>query len=116
MMKELLGTLSPAYGMIKGEGLFGNAVGVLPAIAKDMRDDKKKEEDKAKGMKKGGSVNENKMMKKMGRGLTKAAMQKVASKVVKGHEKRMHGMKSGGSVSARADGCAVRGKTKCKIV
>jgi len=43
-------------------------------------------------------------------------MQKVASKVVKGHEKRMHGMKSGGSVSARADGCAVRGKTKCKIV
>ena len=55
-MKELLGTLSPAYGMIKGEGLFGNAVGVLPAIAKDMRDDKKKEEDKAKGMKKGGAV------------------------------------------------------------
>jgi hypothetical protein len=61
-------------------------------------------------------MNENAMMKKMGRGLTKAAMQKVASKVVKGHEKRMHGMKSGGSVSARADGCAVRGKTKCKIV
>jgi hypothetical protein len=26
-MKELMGTLSPAYGMIKGEGLFGNAVG-----------------------------------------------------------------------------------------
>jgi hypothetical protein len=121
-MKELLGTLSPAYGMIKGEGLFGNAVGVIPAIAKDMRDDrqKKKDEDKnaagAQAMKKGGSVNENAMMKKMGRGLTKAAMQKVASKVVKGHEKRMHGMKSGGSVSARADGCAVRGKTKCKIV
>jgi hypothetical protein len=122
MMKELLGTLSPAYGMIKGEGLFGNAVGVIPAIAKDMRDDrqKKKDEDKnaagVQAMKKGGSVNENAMMKKMGRGLTKAAMQKVASKVVKGHEKRMHGMKSGGSVSARADGCAVRGKTKCKIV
>jgi hypothetical protein len=61
-MKELLGTLSPAYGMIKGEGLFGNAVGVLPAIAKDMRDDrqKKKDEDKnaagAQAMKKGGSV------------------------------------------------------------
>jgi hypothetical protein len=123
-MKELLGTLSPAYGMIKGEGLFGNAVGVLPAIAKDMRDDrqKKKDEDKnaagAQAMKKGGSVNENKMMKKMGRGLTKAAMQKVASKVVKGHEKRMHGMKSGGSVSAskRADGIAMKGKTKGRMV
>jgi hypothetical protein len=123
-MKELLGTLSPAYGMIKGEGLFGNAVGVLPAIAKDMRDDrqKKKDEDKnaagAQAMKKGGSVNENAMMKKMGRGLTKAAMQKVASKVVKGHEKRMHGMKSGGSVSAskRADGIAMKGKTKGRMV
>ena len=68
--------------------------------------------------KKGGSVNENKMMKKMGRGLTKAAMQKVASKVVKGHEKRMHGMKSGGSVSAskRADGIAMKGKTKGRMV
>jgi len=123
-MKELLGTLSPAYGMIKGEGLFGNAVGVIPAIAKDMRDDrqKKKDEDKnaagAQAMKKGGSVNENAMMKKMGRGLTKAAMQKVASKVVKGHEKRMHGMKSGGSVSAskRADGIAMKGKTKGRMV
>ena len=77
--KELLGTLSPIYGMATGQGLFGNAVGVLPAIAKDMRDDKKKEEDKAKGMKKGGAV-------KMS------------------------------SASKRADGCAVRGKTKGKMV
>ena len=85
--KELLGTLSPAYGMIKGQGLFGNAVGVLPAIAKDMRDDreeKKKAEAQsaaggAQAMKKGGAV-------KMS------------------------------SASKRADGCAVRGKTKGKIV
>jgi hypothetical protein len=69
-MKELLGTLSPVYGMATGKGLFGNAVGVLPAIAKDMRDEsarnKKKKRDKAGreipvtaddvGMKKGGSV------------------------------------------------------------
>ena len=66
--KELLGTLSPAYGMIKGEGLFGNAVGILPAIAKDLRDDreeKKKtaevasaaeEKKPATAMKKGGYV------------------------------------------------------------
>ena len=70
-----------------------------------------------RGMKKGGSVNENKAMKKMGRGLAKAEMQKVASKVVKGHEKRMHKKyEGGGSVSARADGCAVRGKTRGTIV
>jgi hypothetical protein len=56
MSKELLGSLSPIYGMATGHGLFGKEVGVLPAIAKDMRDDKKKEEDKAKGMKKGGAV------------------------------------------------------------
>jgi hypothetical protein len=74
------------------------------------------------GMKKGGSVNENKAMKKMGRGLTKAAMQKVASKVVKGHEKRMHKKYEGGgsvkmsSASKRADGCAQRGKTKGRVV
>ena len=67
--------------------------------------------------KKGGKVmNENNMMKKEGRGMAKADMQKVASKAVKGHEKRMHGMKAGGSVSKRADGCAVRGKTRGKMV
>ena len=63
-------------------------------------------------------VNENKAMKKKGRGMAKAEMQKVASKVVKGHEKRMHGLAKGGSVSAskRADGCAQRGKTKGRMV
>jgi hypothetical protein len=48
-------------------------------------------------MKKGGKV-ESKLMKKEGRGMAKATMQKVASKVVRGHEKRMHKMNSGGSV------------------
>lgn len=75
----------------------------------------------ASPFKKGGKVmNEGKMMKKEGRGMAKAAMQKVAGKAVKGHEARMHGAKkmmgggmakgykSGGSI----DGCAVKGKTK----
>ena len=85
--------------------------------AKAAREAGAEERREARGMKKGGSVNENKMMKKMGRGLTKAAMQKVASKVVKGHEKRMHKKyEGGGSVSARADGCAQRGKTKGRMV
>ena len=65
-MKELMGTLSPVYGMATGKGLFGNAVGILPAIAKDMRDDKDKdkkdaaaaaeEKKPATAMKKGGYV------------------------------------------------------------
>jgi hypothetical protein len=39
-------------------------------------------------------------------------MKKVAGEAVKGHEKRMHKMAAGGSASARADGCATKGKTK----
>jgi hypothetical protein len=38
-------------------------------------------------------MNEMKMMKKEGRGMAKADMQKVAGKAVKGHESRMHGAK-----------------------
>jgi hypothetical protein len=45
--------------------------------------------DRPINMKKGGKV-ESKLMKKEGRGMAKATMQKVASKVVRGHEKRMH--------------------------
>jgi len=64
----------------------------------------------------GGTVNENKMMKRKGRNMTRATMQKEATKAVRKHEKAMHGMKSGGSVSKRADGIAQRGKTNCKMV
>ena len=54
------------------------------------------------GMKKGGKVKAKKPSR---------AMQAVAARAVKSHEKRMHkGMASGGSV--RGDGCAVKGKTK----
>lgn len=70
------------------------------------------------GMKKGGEVKESAMMKKEGRGMAKANMQKIADKSVKGHEKRMHGMKSGGLAVGHksADGCAIRGKTKGRMV
>jgi hypothetical protein len=72
-------------------------------------------------------MNENKMMKKEGRGMAKADMQKVAGKAVKGHEKRMHGAKKGGMIGASKmgavktaapskDGIAVKGKTKGKMV
>lgn len=43
-------------------------------------------------------------------------MKKVAKEEVKSHEKRMHKMAKGGSASARADGCAVKGKTKGTMI
>jgi hypothetical protein len=81
--KKIMGTLSPAYGMATGEGLFGQAVGVLPMIAKDIRDDRKEDKERA-------------------------AMEAAQAG-------RVPTMKKGGKVksaSARADGCAIRGKTK----
>jgi hypothetical protein len=52
----------------------------------------------------------------------KPMMKKVAAKAVKGHEKKMHGMKSGGMAYSKggqlskADGCATKGKSKGTMV
>jgi hypothetical protein len=43
-------------------------------------------------------------------------MKKVAGAAVKAHEKSMHKMAAGGSASARADGCATKGKTKGTMI
>jgi hypothetical protein len=43
-------------------------------------------------------------------------MKKVADKAVKSHEKSMHKMAKGGTASARADGCATKGKTKGTMI
>ena len=69
---------------------------------------------------------EGKLMKKEGRGMAKADMQKVAGSAVKGHEKRMHAAKKGGMIgaskmgavktSSKPDGVAVKGKTKGRFV
>jgi hypothetical protein len=95
--------------MQAGLGIMGSKKG------KEKEKEKREAEDEIKretrGMKKGGKV-ESKLMKKEGRGMAKATMQKVASKVVRGHEKRMHKMKSGGSI----DGIALRGHTVRKKV
>jgi hypothetical protein len=91
-------------------------------VEEDMDDFAKRAKERAAKktkMKKGGSVDENKLMKKEGRGMAKATMQKVASKAVKGHESRMHKMKSGGTVSSaskRADGIAMKGKTRGRMM
>jgi len=45
-------------------------------------------------------------------------MKQVASKAVKGHEKRMHKMASGGKAGqlSKADGCATKGKSKGTMI
>jgi hypothetical protein len=46
----------------------------------------------------------------------KPMMKKVAAKAVKGHEKKMHGMKAGGAFRASANGVATKGKTKGTMI
>jgi hypothetical protein len=61
-------------------------------------------------------MNENKMMKKEGRGMAKADLQKHASMPA---SKAHKGLKSGGKVYRKGgdiDGCAVKGKTKGTMV
>jgi hypothetical protein len=94
MSKALMGTLSPAYGMATGEGLFGNAVGTVPAIAQYIRnEEEEKKKEKEKGNKGSVGFDPNKY---------KAGMKKKGGKV--------------SSASKRADGCAQRGKTKGRMV
>ena len=57
-------------------------------------------------------MNEGKMMKKEGRGMAKADMQKIAGKAVKGHEVKMHGVKK----MAKGGGCEIKGKTKGTMI
>jgi hypothetical protein len=68
--------------------------------------------DKGKKFNKGGSMKHEDIAK------DKPMMKKVADTAVKGHEKRMHKMAGGGKVGqlSKADGCAVRGKSKGKMV
>jgi hypothetical protein len=64
-MKKILGTLSPAYGMATGHGMFGKIAdsglgGIIPtALAQDRKKEareKEMAEKAANGMKKGGYV------------------------------------------------------------
>jgi hypothetical protein len=116
---------------------FAKKAGVPSSIGKEFLT-----ADKGKTFKRGGEMKESKMMvkkevefmKKKGapksmlkhemsemKGMKNggmASMKKVATKAVKGHEKRMHGMAGGGKVGqlSKADGCATKGKSKGKMV
>jgi hypothetical protein len=61
-------------------------------------------------MKKGGIMKHDDIKQDM------PMMKKVAKQEVASHEKRMHKMAKGGSASARADGCATKGKTKGTMI
>lgn len=81
-IKDLMGTLSPAYGMVSGRGAFGNDVGLLPMVARSMR----------------------KRMSEDGESPT------VISIGIEKEEPEE--MRSGGMVKSKIDGCAIRGRTK----
>jgi hypothetical protein len=83
---------------------FAKKVGVPQSVGKDFNT-----ADKGKKFN-GGGMAKSDMKEDM------PMMAKVASKAVKGHEKRMHKMAKGGTASARADGCATKGKTKGTMV
>ena len=108
---KILGSISPFYGAVSGQGMFGNALaglgtalgptaGLMPLLAREQRnklrsdraeDAKKAAEEEAAiaargGMKHGGAVKTKKMAK------------------------------GGSTASKRADGCATKGKTKGRFV
>jgi hypothetical protein len=82
---------------------FAKKAGVPSSVGKEFLT-----ADKGKTFKKGGTMKHSDMSKDM------PMMAKVASKAVKGHEKKMHGMKAGGVT--RADGCVSKGHTKGKMI
>ena len=84
---------------------FAKKVGVPASVGQEFLT-----ADKGKKFKKGGMMKHSDIKQDM------PMMAKVAAKAVKGHEKRMHKMAKGGSASARADGCATKGKTKGTMV
>ncbi len=86
---------------------FAKKVGVPASVGQEFLT-----ADKGKKFKKGGMMKHEDIKKDM------PMMKKVAAAAVKGHEKRMHKMASGGLAAGHksADGCAVKGKTKGKMI
>ena len=82
---------------------FAKKAGVSSAVGKEFLT-----ADKGKTFKEGGAMKHSDMSK------DKPMMKKVAAKAVKGHEKKLHGMKAGGM--AKGGGCEIKGKTKGKMV
>jgi hypothetical protein len=85
---------------------FAKKVGIKPSVGEEFL-----KADKGKTFKQGGIMKHDDMKKDM------PMMKKVAGEAVKGHEKKMHGMKKGGKVCmARGGGIEIKGKTKGKFI
>ena len=84
---------------------FAKKVGVPQSVGEDFN-----QADKGKKFKKGGLMKHDDVKQDM------PMMKKVAKEEVSMHEKKMHKMSKGGSASSRADGCAVKGKTKGTMI
>ena len=87
---------------------FAKKVGIKPSVGEEFL-----KADKGRKFKEGGAMKHSDISK------DKPMMKKVAATAVKGHEKKMHGMKSGGMAvkkMAKGGGCEVRGKTKGTMI
>jgi hypothetical protein len=95
---------------------FAKKTGVPSSVGKEFLT-----ADKGKKFKEGGTMKHSDISK------DKPMMKKVAKAEVKAHEKSMHGMKKGGMACApkkmakggqlsKADGCAVKGKSKGTMI
>ncbi len=89
-VEEVLGTLSPLYGMATGKGMFGkNDLGLIPAMARRMR---RKEMESSE------------------------SPVKVSIEVEESDMEGPKMMRKGGMTKGGRDGCAIRGKTKGRMV
>ena len=90
---------------------FAKKVGIPQSVGKEFN-----QADKGKKFSKGGPMKHDDIKQDMP--MMKKIADVEAKKVVKGHEKRMHKMASGGKVGqlSKADGCAVKGKSKGTII
>jgi len=88
---------------------FAKKVGIPQSVGQEFNN-----ADKGKKFQKGGIMKHEDIKQDMP--MMKKVADVEANKAVKGHEKRMHKMAKGGSASSRADGCAVKGKTKGTII
>jgi hypothetical protein len=128
-IEEILGSLSPVYGMATGKGMFGNDVGILPAVARRMR--RKEMESSDSPVKVSIEVEEDvnmekpKMMRKGGMSYAQGGSLKMVDKngskvpffAADGKGKMMGGgmTYAKGGMTGR-DGCAIKGKTKGRMV
>jgi hypothetical protein len=93
-LDKILGSISPAYGLISGQGAFGKLRNMSPALLAIDDTEKKK--------------------KKRADGTTTTTEEAVEETGMK-HGGKVKKMASGGSASKRADGIATKGKTRGKM-